>query len=163
MDARTRAERIEQYEAGPGRLRDALGRVPPEALAWRPGPGRWSAHEVVVHCADSEANAAARLRYLVAEAEPRIVGYDQDAWARTFDYASQDLEDALAVVTLARRTTARILRRLKDEDWARRGTHTEHGAYGVEDWMRIYADHLEAHARQIERNVEAWRAAKEGR
>ena len=51
-----------------------------------PGAGKWSVHEVVVHCADSETNAALRIRYLIAEKEPLIVGYDQDAWARVFDY-----------------------------------------------------------------------------
>ena len=29
-----------------------------------------------------------------------------------------------------------------------------------EDWLKIYADHLEGHARQIEANVAAWRAAQ---
>ncbi len=55
---------IEQYAQGPDELRKALARVPKEALQWRPAPGKWSAHEVVVHCADSETNAALRLRYL---------------------------------------------------------------------------------------------------
>jgi len=74
---------IGQYARGPERLRQALAMAPPEALRWRPGPGKWSVHEVVVHCADAETNAALRVRYLLAEKEPLIVGYDQDAWAWT--------------------------------------------------------------------------------
>src|SRR5436309_1672508 len=65
--AKVLAERealIARYESGPGRLKAALAMVPPEALQWRPAPGEWSAHEIVVHCADSEANAALRIRYL---------------------------------------------------------------------------------------------------
>ncbi len=77
---------IEQYARGPERIREALARVPKAALSWRPAAGKWSVHEVVVHCADSETNAALRIRYLIAEKEPLIVGYDQDAWARVFDY-----------------------------------------------------------------------------
>ena len=37
-----------------------------------------------------------RIRYLLAEPEPLIVGYDQDAWARLFDYHAQPLEASLA-------------------------------------------------------------------
>jgi len=77
---------IAQYAAGPARLRAAFAGVPDPARQWRPAPGEWSAHEVVCHCADSESNAALRIRYLVVEAQPLIVGYDENAWARTLDY-----------------------------------------------------------------------------
>lgn len=40
----------------------------------------------------------------------------------------------------------------------KRGRHTESGPYTAEDWLRVYAEHLEAHARQIEANAAAWRA-----
>jgi len=73
---------LDRYQSGPGTLRAAWSEVPPEARQWRPGPGRWSAHEVVVHCADSEAYGVVRIRLLLAEPEPVIVGYDQDLWAR---------------------------------------------------------------------------------
>jgi len=29
----------------------------------------------------------------------------------------------------------------------------------AEDWLRIYAGHLETHTRQLERNLAAWQAA----
>ena len=164
--ALSRVERnalIEQYAAGPDRLRKALGRVPREALQWRPGPGKWSVHEVVVHCADAESNAALRLRYLLAEAEPLIVGYDQDAWARRFDYHAQPLEESLAVAAAARARTVPILQGMSEVDWAKTGRHTESGPYGVEDWLRIYAAHLDGHARQIERNLDAWAASSSSR
>jgi hypothetical protein len=154
---------VDQYARGPARLREALAKVPGDALQWRPEPGRWSAHEVVVHCADSEANAALRIRYLLAEKEPLIVGYDQDAWARVFDYHAQPLEEALAAVASARDRTVPLLRRMSDADWTKAGRHTESGPYSAEDWLRIYAAHLEGHARQIERNVEAWTATPSSR
>jgi hypothetical protein len=147
---------IEQYARGPEEVRQALGRVPKEALQWRLAPGKWSVHEVVVHCADSETNAALRIRYLLAEKEPLIVGYDQDAWARLFDYHSQPIEESLAATAAARSRTVPLLRRLTEADWAKEGRHTESGRYTVEDWLRIYAVHLAGHARQIGRNVEAW-------
>jgi hypothetical protein len=163
MSRGERESLIEQYGRGPARLREALAKAPQEALQWRPEPGRWSAHEVVVHCADAETNAALRIRYLVAEKEPIVVGYDQDAWARLFDYHAQSLEEALAATAAARGRTVPLLRRMTDADWAKAGRHTESGPYTAEDWLRIYAVHLEGHARQIERNVEAWTARPSSR
>jgi DinB superfamily len=151
---------IRQYADGPARLKAALSTVPAEALQWRPKPGEWSAHEVVVHCADSETNAAARIRFLTAEADPVIQGYDEAEWARRFDYHKHPLEPALALVEAVRVNTVALLRRLPEEAWRRVGRHTESGRYAAEDWLSIYAEHLDGHARQIEANVTAWRAAR---
>ena len=159
----SRAERdalIEQYARGPARLRAALATVPAEALKWRPAPKEWSAHEIVCHCADSETNSYARIRFLLAERDPLIQGYDQDHWATTFDYHGHPIEPALATVEGVRANTAELIRRLPDEAWAREGRHTESGRYTGEDWLKIYADHLEGHARQIEKNVELWKSAR---
>lgn len=158
LSAAERQRLIEQYARGPDRLSAALAAVPAEARQWRPAPGEWSTHEVVVHCADSETNAAGRIRYLLAEADPVIVGYDQDVWARTLDYHAHPLEPALATVRAVRDNTTHLLRRLPAEAWARAGRHTESGRYTAEDWLRIYAEHLEVHARQIEANLAAWQA-----
>jgi hypothetical protein len=160
LTASERERLIEQYAKGPGRVREALARVPGEAQKWRPGPGKWSVHEVVVHCADAETNAAMRLRYLLAEKDPLIVGYDQEEWARAFDYHSQPLEPALAAVEAARGRTVPLLRGMSEKDWSRAGRHTESGRYTAEEWLHIYAEHLEKHAGQIERNLAAWKAGR---
>src|SRR5262249_23079910 len=157
MSREQRRVLIDQYADGPRRLRAALATVPEQAMQWRPKPGEWSAHEVVVHCADSETNAAARIRYLVIEKEPLIVGYDQEVWARELDYHAHPLDVALATVDAVRANTSVLVRRLPDEAWLKEGRHTESGRYTAEAWLRIYADHLENHARQIEANVEAWK------
>ncbi len=156
FSAAERAGLIERYAHGPTLLKRALASVPAAALTWKPAAGRWSAHEIVVHCADSETNAHMRLRFLLAEPEPLIVGYDQDRWAMTFDYHAHPLDAALATVEAVRANTVPLLRRLTDLDWRKVGQHTESGPYSTEDWLAIYAEHLEKHSRQIGRNVEAW-------
>jgi len=147
---------VRQYAEGPALLRQAWAAVPIEARQWRPAPGKWSAHEVVVHCADSETNAAGRLRYLLAESDPRIIGYDQDRWATILDYHALSVEPAFAAIEAVRANTLPILHRLTDDEIARMGHHTESGAYGVADWIRTYGEHLHVHVRQIGRNVAAW-------
>lgn len=155
-----REDRIRRYEQGPATLKAALARVPPEALKWRPAENKWSAHEVVCHCGDAETNAALRLRYLVAEEKPVIVGYDQERWARTFDYHSAPLEPALAAIEAVRANTVALLRRLPESAWSKVGTHTESGRYSTEDWLNMYAEHLEKHSGQIDRNLGAWKEAQ---
>jgi hypothetical protein len=162
LTAAERQDLIRRYEEGPALLAAALAKVPPEAMKWRPGKGKWSVHEVVCHCGDSEANGALRIRYLVAEKDPLIVGYDQARWAEVFEYHDAPIEPALATVEAVRANTAALLKRLPEKVWSVTGRHTESGSYTAEDWLGIYAEHLEKHSRQIERNLSAWKAAKAG-
>ena len=158
----TRPERerlIQQYADGPARLESALARVPAAALRWRPAPGEWSAHEVVCHCADSETNGAARIRYVLCEPDPLVVGYDESRWAVALDYHGHPIEAALATVRAVRANTAAMIWRLPEDVWEREGRHTDSGRYRALDWLAIYAEHLEIHARQIEANLAAWEAA----
>jgi len=156
FDAATREAHLLRYRQGPDLLRRAWEEVPEEARAWRPGEGRWSAHEVVVHCADSETYAATRIRLLLADPEPLIVGYDENAWAKRFDYHASDPELALRLIEVVRAHTAATLDRLPESAWGRLGRHTHSGPYGTDDWLRSYAAHLELHAAQLRRNLAAW-------
>ena len=62
-----------------------------------------------------------------------------------------------------RANTAAVIRRLPDSAWEREGRHTESGRYTAEDWLKIYAAHLEDHSRQIESNLAAWQTRSAGR
>jgi DinB superfamily len=158
MTNEERAKLIDQYADGPRRLRAAWDAVPAGARQWRPKAGEWSAHEVVVHCADSETQAAARIRLLAMEPDPVIQGYDEAAWARELDYHAHPVDVSLATVDAVRADTTALLRRLPASAWAKVGRHTQMGRYSAESWLTVYAQHLEDHARQVEANVAAWRA-----
>lgn len=158
LTAAERAAFLDRFEAGPALLRAAWSELPPEARLWRPAPGKWSAQEVVVHCADSEAYGHTRIRLVLAEAEPLIVGYDENQWARTFDYQAHDVELAFRTIEAVRANAAACLRRLPEGAFNRVGRHTHSGAYSDADWFRIYAEHLEVHAAQLRRNLSAWKA-----
>ena len=154
-----RDRRIEQYASGPQRLREAIARVPAEAMQWRPAPAEFSAHEVAVHCADAETVDAARIRYLTAERDPVILGYDESEWARIFDYHSHPLEAALATVDAVCANTTALIERLPEKAWSAVGRHTRSGRCTADDWLVTSSEHLEDHIEQINRNLEAWRAS----
>lgn len=148
MDEQERRKLIAQYRGGYAEVVEALLRITPEELDARPGPGRWCARDIVHHLADSEMTAAVRLRLLIAQDRPEIKGYDQDEFARRL-YYDRPHETSLELFRWARESTAEILERLTPEQWARQGTHSEAGAFGVEKWLTIYAPHAHKHARQI--------------
>ena len=92
------------------------------------------------------------------DVNPDTTAIAQAHWARVLDYHALPAEPALATVTAVRANTVPLLRGLPEAAWTRQGTHTESGAYTAEDWLRIYAEHLEKHSGQIERVLEAWKA-----
>jgi hypothetical protein len=128
----------------------ALEGIGAAELDARPGPGTWSARDIVHHLADSEMTSAIRLRRLIAEDSPLIVGYDQEEYARRLFY-DRPIDASLAAFKAARSSTVEILERLTPEQWTRTGTHSESGTYSVERWLQIYAQHAHGHADQIRR------------
>ena len=150
MDDRTRRASIERYKAGYEVVCAVLRDITDEELDRRPAPDAWTAREIVHHLADSEMTSAIRLRRLLAEDEPAIVGYDQEEFARRLHY-DRPIAASLAAFQAARWTSGEMLDRLSEQDWARAGTHSEQGRYGVEDWLEIYAAHAHDHAAQISR------------
>jgi hypothetical protein len=95
--------------------------------------------------------SAIRLRRLIAEDKPHIEGYDQELFARRLHYDKRPVEASLTAISGARASSAALLDCLSSEDWRREGTHSEMGAYSVERWLEIYADHCHDHADQIRR------------
>ena len=143
-----RSQLLDRYRGGFAAVEDALAGITDEELD-RPGPdGGWSAREVAHHLADSEATAFVRLRRLIAEDEPAIIGYDEPEYARRLHY-ERPIGSSVAVLAAVRAASLELLDSLTPAEWDRRGTHTESGPYSVDDWLRIYANHSHDHAAQI--------------
>ncbi len=148
MDPKARQTLIETYKDGCRTVIEALQGISETELDARPAPGKWSAREIVHHLADTEMAAAIRLRRLIAEDRPAIQGYDQDEYARRL-YYNRPIHSSLEAFRWARKTTAEILKRMTEAEWARAGTHSEIGRYPVDRWLEIYAEHAHKHADQI--------------
>jgi hypothetical protein len=150
MNLNRRAELIARYEDGYQMIVNALEGITDAEMDARPGPGEWTAREVVHHLADSEMTAAIRLRLLIAAEGPALLGYDEAEFARRLFY-DRPITASLEAFKAARRSTAEILHRMTDAEWARAGTHTDSGRYTAGDWLEIYAQHAVDHAGQIRR------------
>jgi hypothetical protein len=150
MDADERAILVDRYKKGHRVVTETLAGISDAELDAREAPGEWSPRQVVHHLADSEMTSAIRLRRLLAEENPVIQGYDQEEFARVLHY-DRPIDASLALFGAVRASTAELLDRMTEDDWARQGTHSESGPYGVADWLRIYAVHAHDHADQIRR------------
>ncbi|MBI5841658.1 MAG: DinB family protein [Chloroflexi bacterium] len=158
MDRAERDEKIELYGRGFDMLMATLKDIPREMWKFKPGPKEWSVHEILIHLADSESNAALRARKLIVEPGGTLMGYDQDKWAIELDYHDQDPDDALQVLKLARQTTYALLKKQPDEVFAHTVKHPEYDEpYTFEQWLNIYSAHVPGHIEQIRNNYKIWR------
>jgi hypothetical protein len=161
MDTKERDEKIELYGRGVELLKAALSKVPQEAMKFKPEPKEWSVHEIIIHIADSETNAALRARKLIVEPGSTLVGYDQDKWAVVLNYHDQNLDDALETTRLVRKTTYELLKWQPEEVFAHAVKHPERAEpFTLERWLMIYSGHIPGHIEQIENNMKLWREQK---
>lgn len=149
-----REEQLARFRAGYSAVEVAVAGVADADLDRRPADGGWTARQVVHHLADMEAHAYIRLRRLLVEDEPRIEAHDEDEYARRLHY-DRPIASSLAVVRAVREASVDLLLSLTPEDWTRSGLHSERGTYGVERWLRIYAEHPHHHADQIRKAIAA--------
>jgi len=140
---------IRAYAEGPRLLETAVAGLSQDELHFTPGPEHWSIHENVVHIADTDVVAAARMRYVIAEPGAALVSFDQTKWARAMDYSAQPLEQALALLRAIRASTAEVLRRAPRETWEQIGVNTEAGPQTLEWLVEHFADHVPYHLRTI--------------
>jgi hypothetical protein len=144
----SREEQLARFRTGYSDVEEALAGATDADLD-RPAPDHgWTARQVVHHLADSEATAYVRLRRLIAEDRPQIIGYDEPEYARRLHY-DRPIGSSLAVLKAVRDASLELLESLTPEEWERTGTHSESGAYSVDRWLEIYAAHSHDHANQI--------------
>ena len=148
MDAKVRRDLIARYKDGGRVVAAALEGITDKELDARSAPGKWSAREITHHLADSEMIAAIRLRMLLAEDAATIRAYDQKLYAGRLHY-DRPILTSLAAFRAACESTAELLERMTEGEWARQGTHSESGRYSPEKWLEVYAQHAHTHAEQI--------------
>ena len=118
---------LASYERGATALRAACAGLPPALANRRIGPGEWSIQEVATHLLDSDLASTHRMRRIVAESDPLLVSYDENAFIARLPSERLELGEILAAFEANRRFTARWLRTLAPADFARTGIHTQRG------------------------------------
>ena len=162
MTPAERHAKIVAYGEAYDLLSGALKQFPKDMWQYKPGPDRWSIHEIIVHLADSEANSYIRCRRFIAERGSRVMGYDENRWGNSLNYHGQKPEDALELFRLLRRMSYFLIKDLPDAVWSHTVDHSENGIMSMDDWLGIYTDHVAQHLQQMRATHAAWLAEKKG-
>ena len=124
-----------------------------------PEPGEWSVLECLAHLTDGELIIAGRSRWILAEDEPDIVGYDQARWISRLGQNDEDPERLLAAFEALRRWDLDLWARTPVAERSRVGIHRERGPESYELTFRLGAGHDRIHLAQARRALETARGA----
>jgi hypothetical protein len=149
------SEMIDAYVAGARTLRKAVAGMTREQVQARPVPGKWSTLEVVCHLADFDPILADRMKRVIAEDRPQLLGADEQRFAAALAYHERDVEEELTLIERTRSQMARILRTLPAEALQRVGVHNERGPLTLERLLTLATNHVPHHVRFIEEKRQA--------
>jgi len=151
---------LERFRRGPELLALVLTGVYGEEEDFTAAPGKWSIRQIMAHLADAELVGACRLRLVVAEPNPVLTAFDQDAWTRNLDYARRKPKTSLESFRRLRSENHELLKDLPEEVYTRTGNHSESGLLTLRELVEGYAEHAEGHARQIQEIRDEYKKAK---
>ncbi|MGH9656904.1 MAG: DinB family protein, partial [Bryobacteraceae bacterium] len=140
---------MERFRRGAELVAVAVTGAAGAELDFVPSPGRWSVRQILCHIADSELVGADRFRRTIAEDNPTLIAYDQEAWARNLDYTRRRSSAALESFRRLRQENHELLKDLPASVFERPATHSERGAMTLLDLLKNYVQHAENHARQM--------------
>jgi uncharacterized damage-inducible protein DinB len=143
------SQQIDAYLNGPVQLRRAVADMSAKQLETRPVAGKWSTLEVVCHLVDSEQAWCHRMKRVIAEDRPLLIGYDETRFTATLRYHDHDLNTELALMEGMRAQMALVLRALPEAAWARTGVHSERGLISLEEMLQAEIDHVPHHIAHI--------------
>jgi uncharacterized damage-inducible protein DinB len=141
------ADMIDRYEYGGRLLAQSIAGLTPEQGRERVGPGEWSISEVVAHMLDSDLVGSDRIKRIIAEENPTLQAYDENAWVARLDSRGMPMDEAAALFAANRKWIARILRTCSEADFSRAGQHTEDGPKTLAKLLVGYVNHLDHHLR----------------
>ncbi|MDD9268468.1 DinB family protein [Paenibacillus sp. GCM10023248] len=150
-------ELIKEYALGYTMLREAIEGLSEEEFRFKPAPDKWSIHQILIHVTDSEISSTSRLKKVLAEDEPTLISFDQDAWANNLGYELLDREQYLLLFKLLRSSMQTILDNLTTEQSERVGVYADHGRFTFKQLMVYRIEHVRNHLAQIERVKKAYR------
>ena len=136
---------LAQYLEGPKQLRQAVAGMSREQVLARPIAGKWSTLEVIAHLADFDPIIADRMKRVIAEDKPSLLGANENKFAAALAYHDRDVHEELTIVEATRSQLARILRKQPDAFLQRVGMHNERGPRTLEQLLTGAIGHVTHH------------------
>jgi hypothetical protein len=144
------AEVLERYRRGAELVAVSVTGAAGAQLEYQPSPGAWCVKQILGHLADAELIAAVRFRRILAEDNPPLFSYPQEAWAERLGYKERKLSDLMQMFRNLRAGNHELLKRQPPEAFERAGTHNVDGPRTLLALVKDYSEHTQKHARQIQ-------------
>ena len=138
---------IDRYAEGGPLLAYAASGIGAEHATARPGPGAWSAAELVAHLLDADLVIADRIKRVIAEDEPTLQAFDENAWLSRLKSHEMPVDEAASLFAAHRHWMTRVLRQCGEGDFARAGLHSEAGRKTLAELVATAVGHLDHHLR----------------
>jgi hypothetical protein len=136
-------------------LADIVARHTTEVLRTRPFEGKWTPNEIIGHLSDSEWVYGYRLRLILCEDDPLILGTNQDSWVASLRYHEREPSELVEIFRTLRLLNLDEWKRMSTEDFKRSGKHNERGPEPLGVMLRMVAGHDLSHLGQIGRYIQA--------
>jgi hypothetical protein len=136
-------------------LADIVGKHSAAVLRNRPFDGKWTPNEIIGHLTDSEWVYGYRLRLILCENDPAILGTNQDLWVAALRHNEREPSELVEVFRTMRLFNLALWRRTSPEDLKRTGQHNERGPESLDVMLRLLAGHDLSHLDQITRYIQA--------
>jgi len=137
------------------KLNDIVNQHSTTVLRARPFPGKWTANEVIGHLTDTEWVYGYRLRLILSEDDPTILGTEQDSWVAALRHNEPEPSELVETFRTLRELNLATWRRASAEDLKRAGRHNERGPESLDVMLRLLAGHDLSHLDQIGRYIQA--------
>jgi hypothetical protein len=147
-------------QAAPGKFAALIKGKTGKQLTARPVPDKWSVAEILAHLADAELAISWRLRQVLTNNAIPIQAYDQELWAKTFNYARRDPRQSLANFRALREANLALLKSVPRKLWDNYGVHAERGHESVNHVVKMVAGHDLNHLQQVEKILPGSRRKK---
>ena len=149
MTEQHKAQRFDDIEQTPARLRAAVRGLNDHQLDTPYREGGWTVRQVVHHVPDSHMNSYVRFKLALTEDEPTICPYMGNLWAELPEARSAPIELSLSLLESLHKRWILVLRGIKPADWKRNLRHPELGLVSLEKNLAIYAWHGKHHVAHI--------------
>ena len=153
-------ELLERFRRGAELVAVSITGAAGSEVDFVPQSGKWSIRQIVAHLADAEIVGTMRLRQVIAESEPTLQAFEQDAWVKNLDYTKRKPSQSLETFRRIRAENYELLKDLPEEAFSRIGNHSERGRITLLQILRGYAEHAENHATQLRERRAEFKAAK---
>jgi hypothetical protein len=138
-------------------LAEITSRHSAPVLRTHPFEGKWTPNEIIGHLTDSEWVYGYRLRLIVSEEQPTILGTQQDRWVAAQRHNEREPSELVETFRTLRELNLAAWKRVPTADLERAGQHNERGPESLDVMLRLLAGHDLSHLNQIAQYIEAIR------